>query len=54
MKATGGNWDPKEPPIYFLAADMGSVGLAATRHGHVLVALSKQPPTKVGGFVHTG
>lgn len=41
MIKTAGNWDPAEPPIYFLAADMGSVGLAASRYGHLLIALNE-------------
>jgi hypothetical protein len=38
---TAGKWDPKEPPIYFIAADTGALKLGAECHTHLLCALDR-------------
>lgn len=41
MKRTGGNWDPSEGPVYFIASDAGSLAEGAKSHHHVLVAVNE-------------
>lgn len=41
MKRTGGNWDPKEPPVYFIASNVESLVSGAKAHTHLLVAVNE-------------
>lgn len=41
MKHTGGKWDPKEPPCYFIASDINSLQKGAAIHQHLLIAVNE-------------
>lgn len=41
MKATGGAWDPTEPPCYFIASSTLLLQIGAKVHRHLLVAVNE-------------
>jgi hypothetical protein len=41
MKHSAGKWDPKEPPVYFIASNMESLIYGGLCHSHLLVAVNE-------------
>lgn len=41
MKRTGGNWNPAEPPVYFIAAGVESLVTGSRAHDHLLIAVNE-------------